>query len=198
MRWGGGGGQGGRGLLTARLPGRFIERAWRRHKRVRMENVLRQIRARTGEAVEELRLPMIVIHCAGGINRSPAVLIYWLYRYACGKARSTDTDYEMMWRTVQEKRANVFWKETERRGVCPVLEKKDCWMDQIKQRVDKEKSQDKYKDLLNPFVGAYKQAQCKKELGLEPGATDRRLSTQDVLMINCGGVPGSPFSDSDD
>ena len=36
-----------------------------------------------GEALgEEQEVPSILIHCLGGIARSPLVLIYWLYRFA--------------------------------------------------------------------------------------------------------------------
>jgi len=182
--------------------GRFIERAWRRHKKQLAASVLRQLPGGGDQsaedkkhAAEEKKPPMIVIHCFGGINRSPAVLIYWLYRYAFN---SKVHNFDVMWKRVHQKRTHVFRSYMAANNDClsPVLHnKEDCWIKQIKERVDKERSRDKYKDLRHPFNRIGFQQTCKLALGRGEPADGRHLS---VVTIDCGGVPGSPFSDCGD
>lgn len=163
-----------------------------------MTNVLRQIRAasRPAAVVEEheRKPPMIAIHCHGGINRSPTALIYWLYMYAFDKAKLSEYPYDRMVHAIKNERTRLFWKAVETDGVSPVLKNKEQWMEQVKARVDKEWKQ--YKDINHPFHGLKRQEKCKDEMQRGRHAVGGG-HVRSVLYFDCGGIPGSPFSDSD-
>lgn len=180
------------------MAARFIERAWRRHKRFllarfRKHHGLSGGGGRGGVDVSKVdeKPPMILIHCMGGINRSPFVIIYWIMRF-CSTKRSS---MPHVWGRIKEKREVAFREHFERNEEVVLKDVGETWQVQLQARLQKERG--KVKDMEHPclhirtLLDNVRGAFCVK--APDPGEHGERQERPLLVDYNCGGLPGSPI-----
>mmetsp|Transcript_23228 Transcript_23228/g.75545 ORF Transcript_23228/g.75545 Transcript_23228/m.75545 type:complete len:600 (-) Transcript_23228:442-2241(-) len=168
---------------------RFLERAWRRHKKFLMRSLNEEIQGKSRRENSPNRPVMVMIHCYGGINRSPLALIYWLLRFCSHRSVDQDNVIER----VKHRRRTAFREYQEKnRGLETVLKDKEIWMSGVKTRIEKEIACETEALPFERHVEDYLNLKRRYACRISHGSLG-------IFAVDCGGLPGSPiFSDEED